>query len=734
MAGVSRFKRRNRVDEPVATAIGLIAGLFAVLAGAEPTGAGAVDFLLITLAAAVVVWAAASAPWWAPALACGVGATIALSPLITVIGAAGFVGGLMIGARQQELTLPRTLVALVAVNVLIRSDFGGFQGLSAIIGVGVCVVLLVAGLLRRPAVVRRRAWLGLGVAGGIAVIALGGLVVSGSAARPDLTRAANLSEQAIDSLNAGDYQRAATEFADASAAFARTDDRLGGVLALPGRLIPGIAQNVRAGADLSAEAASGTNTAANALASIDPATLTLNDGAVDLDAVAAVEAPLLEVQKALVGLRAVSESIDSPWLIGVFQDQLARLDKRLDDNEPLLGNAIDAVQLSPQILGADGARRYLIMFTTPAELRGITGFMGNFAEVTIDDGRIEVTGFGRRSGLSDYVGTNGATCDGCPQEFVDRYGQYGLAVGPEREFLSVGWLNITMPRHFPFVAEVASIVYAQSGGAPVDGVFAMDPYVIQALMAYTGPVAVPELGVTVGPQDAAQFILEDQYVLAGDDGTADRIDALDTIGREVIQSLLTGALPVPSELARDLGPLVTEQRLLAWTADPDEQELFDRIGLLGALPALGDDGGFGFTVVNGGNSKIDVFLERQTDVRIETGPDGKRLLVADVTLTNGAPAAGLPIYVIGNFWELPVGTSRMLVTMYGPSTLRSMLLDGEPVEYDTNPEAGWTAYSRTVDVGPGGSVTFRVEFELGAPSDGVDAPVLWQQPLADRSQ
>ena len=734
MAGVSRFKRRNRVDEPIAAAVALIAGLLAVFAGAEPTGAGVVDFLLITLAAAVVVWAAASAPWWAPALACGVGASTALNPLIAAIGAIGFVGGLMIGVRQQELTLPRTLVALVAVNVLIRSDLGGFQGLSAIIGVGVCVVLLVAGVLRRPAVVRRRALVGLGVAGAIVVIALGGLVVSGSAARPDLTRAANLSEQAIDSLNAGDYQRAATEFADASAAFARTDDRLGGVLALPGRLIPGIAQNVSAGADLSAEAAAGTNVAANALASIDPATLTLIDGAIDLDAVAAVEAPLLEVQNALVELRSVSDSIDSPWLVGPLQDQLAKLDERLDDNEPLLANAIDAVQLSPQILGADGARRYLIMFTTPAELRGITGFMGNFAEVTVDDGRIDVTDFGRRSDLSEYLGNNGATCDGCPQDVLDHYGQYGLAVGPEREFFGFGWLNITMPRHFPFVAEVASIVYPQSGGAAIDGVIAMDPYVIQALMAYTGPVTVPELGVTVGPEDAAQFILEDQYVLAGDDGNADRIDALDTIGREVIVELLTGALPVPSELARNLGPLVTEQRLLAWTADPDEQELFDRIGLLGALPALGDDGGFGFTVVNGGNSKIDVFLARQTDVRIETGADGQRLLVADVKLTNGAPAAGLPTYVISNSWGLPKGTSRMLVTLYGPSTLRSLLVDGETVEYDTNLEAGWTAYSRTVDVGPGGSVTFRLEFELGAPSDGVDAPVLWQQPLADRSQ
>ena len=77
--------------------------------------------------------------------------------------------------------------------------------------------------------------------------------------------------------------------------------------------------------------------------------------------------------------------------------------------------------------------------------------------------------------------------------------------------------------------------------------------------------------------------------------------------------------------------------LMMWTDDPDEQELLDRIGMLGALPELGADGGFSVIVANAGQSKIDAFLERTTDVRIETAPDGTRELVADVTLRNGAP-------------------------------------------------------------------------------------------------
>ena len=46
-------------------------------------------------------------------------------------------------------------------------------------------------------------------------------------------------------------------------------------------------------------------------------------------------------------------------------------------------------------LYAEGQRRYLIMFTSPVEARGMAGFLGNYAVVEIDDGRIDVTEFGR---------------------------------------------------------------------------------------------------------------------------------------------------------------------------------------------------------------------------------------------------------------------------------------------------------------------------------------------------
>ena len=619
------------------------------------------------------------------------------------------------------------------MNVLIRSELGGFLGLSAIIGVTLGALLFVVGLRRRPSRVQRRGWVVAASAGGLAAVALVSLGVAGFAARPDLSRGSREANAAIDLLNNGDYQAAAARFSDASTSFRGAENKLGGPLAMPSRLIPGVAQNVAAGAELAAAAGEGTAEAAAALRAIDPASLRVVDGAIDLEAVAAVEAPLLQVESALADLDAVSADIESPWLLAPVQDELAELEDRLDANRPRLRNAIDAVRLAPQMLGGDGERRYLVLFTTPSELRGIAGFIGNYADITVTDGRIEIEEFGRRSDLEDVIREQGASCPDLPDELIARYGRFGLTNGPDGGANPRVWSNLTMPAHFPYVAEAAACLYPQSGGSPIDGVIAIDPYVVEALMKYTGPIDVPELGVTVAPDNAAKFILEDQYVLAGDDAQPDRVDALQTLGEEVIARLLNGSLPEPSELARDLGPLAAEHRLLVWTDDPEEQSLLDRVRMLGALPQLGPEGGFSVVVANKGESKIDVFLQRETEVRIETDETGSRRLIADVALTNTAPKSGLPDYVIGNSAGEPSGTSSLLVSFFGPPLLDVVLADGEPIAVAPLGEAGWTAFGTEVVLHSGETVQYRLEFMLPVVAPDVARPLEWLQPLADRS-
>ncbi len=731
------FASIARVDERVAAAVGLASGAAAAAAGAAPTGGRAADILLSFLVAALVAWASASAPWWALAAASGVAASIALTPIGAGVGFAGLLLALHIGRRNDDLPAARAVAGAVAVNVLFRSELAGFVGLSAVVGIALGSALVFVGVRARPRSVRVRVRQVLGVVGAFVVMALVGAGLSGATARDDVVAGAQAARDGIAALNRGEYERAAAFFDDASTAFDSSTDRLGGPAGRPARLVPVAAQNLRAGTELASTASDALGTAAEALIEIDPSSLTVTGGSIDLESIQRVEAPLQRVEQALDDLRVSTESVRSPWLLGRLDNELDELDAELAAEAPRLRNALDAVALAPGLLGGEGERRYLVLFTSPAEARGLGGFPGNYAVVTLIDGRIEVGEFARRSDLEDVVGVQGASCVMCPDEFLRSYGQFGFSTGPDGGVAERAWSNVTMPAHFPYVAETAQILFPQSGGAAVDGVIVMDPYVVQALMAYTGPIEVPELDTTVRPEEAARFILVEQYLTAFRDGdsnqaNAGRIDALDALGSEVISRLLSGALPDPPSLVDDLAPLVAERRLLFWTADSAEQDLLDRLELLGSLPPLDPtDGGFSVSVTNAGGSKIDAFLERSVDVRVEDA-GGQRMLIADVSLTNTAPASGLPDFVIGNSVGLPSGWSRLYVSLYGPGSVESMRQDGEPMSTSPGTEAGWSTYSRYVDIAPGQTTRFELRFRLPVADDADASPTLFEQPLVNR--
>jgi len=733
MANDIRFVRRNRVDERVAAGVAAVAGLAAVLAGLEPTGNTTIDALIVALAVGAATWAGASAPWFVGAGAAGIAAATSLSPLPALIGGLAFVCGLVVGLQRRDNTLVRVIVAGVALNVAAWSELEAFLGASAMVGVAIGIVLFISGVRRRPSMIRQRAWQAVGLVVGLVAIAALGLVVAAGSARPDITDGASLARSGIDELDAGNYDVAAQQFADAADRFAVVKDDLSGALAAPSRLLPVVAQNVTAGRELSGEAAEALAVAADALGRIDPSSLKLTGGRIDIEAIRIAEEALVDVEAALAGVRETIDDARSPWLISRLDQELDELDADFDKQQPRLENAVDAARVAPAVLGEGGVRRYLVLFTSPAEARGLGGFVGNFAEVEIADGQISVTDFARRSELEDAVRAADVQCSGCPEEFLQIYGRNGFTTGENGGVGDRGWSNITMAAHFPYVAQTAADLYPKSGGREVDGVIVMDPYVVQALMQYTGPIEVPELGTTVQPDNAANFILSEQYVLAGFGANPDRVDALETLGTEVIARLITGSLPEPVELADALAPLVSERRLLVWTDQAEEQDVLGRIGLLGALPELSESGGFSVAVTNAGASKIDVYLDRQVDVAVVEGADGPEL-EATVTLTNNAPASGLPRYVIGNSVGLPEGSSRLIVAFYGPAGLTTAVRDGEPVSLSSEQESGWFRYGSFVDLAPGGSTTYTLRFDLGGdPAPGDVDPVLFEQPLAART-
>ena len=134
---------------------------------------------------------------------------------------------------------------------------------------------------------------------------------------------------------------------------------------------------------------------------LDLDALRIVDSRIDIDAVTALREPMLQVQEAIDGLDQAMADSQNGWLVPPVADRLTELAVEVDDQQVVAQRALDALDVAPAVLGADGERVYFVMFTTPAEARGQGGFMGNYAEITIDQGRIEMTEFGRHTDLND---------------------------------------------------------------------------------------------------------------------------------------------------------------------------------------------------------------------------------------------------------------------------------------------------------------------------------------------
>ena len=719
-------RRSNRVAEFGAVVVAYVAGVGAALAPPSPTGRPLLDALLLGLSVGIVTYAGASAPWWVVVVAAGAAMVASANVLLLAAALVALALGVWVGLQRRNLPLHRAVAVGTSMNVLAWAELDGFFGLTSIIAVATGVLVFVLGIRRRPRRIRRTAWIGAATVAVLAALATAGLGIAANTARNDLQAGQDQAEAGIDLLEDGEFALAADQFELASTSLRRAHEQLGDRWASAASVVPVVSQHRALAVDLSDAGASATASIADALREIDPVQLRVHGGAIDLAAVRDLDEPFTQIDAALDELAATIDRSRSPWLADPLRDEIDDLDSDIAENAPKLENARLAVALAPAMLGGDGVRTYLVLFTTPAEARGLGGFTGNYAELTIDQGRVAMTGFGRVADLEQQAVAIGARLDG-PEEFIADYGQFGFNLDGEGLVGDAAFRNVTWTPHFPWVGEVASDLYEQVTGRAVQGVIAIDPYVLQTLVGYAGDIPLATVPFTLTAANTADFILREQYELAADQPT--RIDVLEEAAQRTFTTLLTGEMPDPAALGRDLGPMASERRLLVWTREPAEQDLLRRVGLLGAIPPHDGADGWSFAVTNAAANKIDGYLQRRASYEPSTDPvTGESTGTLTVELTNTAPASGLPEYVLGNAVGLPAGTSRLYVSFYTPMLLRSVTRDGEEVDVQPTTEVGWNVYSRYVNIPVGETV--RLVYTAQGHLDRPGELVTWEQPLA----
>lgn len=726
--------RRNqitRTDARLVAGVAVLSGVLAALAGCEPTGSPVIDAVMTAGMAALVTWLGASAPWWA--LTAGAGVVTAATVLggwtwLLVPAWAAVLGGWALGFLRLNQPVARAAVAGVVAQVGLRIEWSPRFLVSAAVAAVAFAVIGVAGWRRRQRHVRRRVLWGAVAVVAVAGLASAALAVSAARVRGSAQEGYHAMLAALDHLKNGDLAEADAELDEAAVALGRAGDGFDGPLAQPSRLVPGVAQNRAVAADLANRAADAAKAASAALDTVDLDRLQIVDGVIDVQAIGDLEAPLASLEATVLDLRDVLDEVDEPWLVAPLE---SRLDSVRDDADKAAVQAVGshaAAQVAPAMLGADGPRRYLIAFTNPAEARGLSGLMGEWHEMTVTDGRIELTASGSTSVLERAIDDADPIQLDMSDEYFTRYGFIGAGSADGDPVRRKFWVNAMVSPDLPTVGDVYAQMYAASLGRTLDGVIVIDPTAVAGLLGVTGPVDVTTVGVQIGADNAVEFLTRGQYEYPENV----REELIAELTQQTLAGALSTTLPPPQRLGAALGPAATEGHLSVWASRADEQRMLALVGVEAAMPRPGPTeptDALAVTVNNAAGNKIDSFLESRVEYRPDVdATTGEVTAALTVTLTNTAPSSGLSEYVIGNLLDLPDGTSRATVEIWSPLELRALAVDGAEQSVASNPDLGWRVGGVTVDIPAGATVTLTAELH-GSVAPGFYELALRPQPL-----
>jgi len=716
--------------------ISVVAGLMAAGSGAEPTGDATIDLVLVGFTVAGVTWLGAAAMRWDAAMVTLVAALLSISIVGTIIGIAAAVCGFVVPVRPGRRSVVNAFLIAIALNIAARSNLQVFLGASVIVFLALAASVGAVGFARRPRRSRQVTVIAIGTAVSLAFLGAFAFGVFGYLALDDLRAGNEQARQGLEQLGDGDLDAAQASFVAAAASFTAADDSIDMPMASLARYVPGLAQHYRVATELTRAASDASERLALELERIDLDALSASGGSIDIEQVSALQSPLNAIALQVEGLQRTLADVDSRWLVPPLAARMDDLAADLARQQQRGDDAMSVAIAAPGLLGGDEPRTYFIGFTTPSEARGIGGFMGNWAEVTVDQGQITLSKFGRADDLNSGGDpatrrfTTGTTSDADsaptaadPQldEWLTRYGRYNLTSGPDGTTGPEPWKNINMSPDMAATGRAIADLYPKSGGGQLDGAFMMDVYTLARFLEFTGPIALPN-GETLDGQStvtadtAAKFLLHDQYDLTT---TQERVDILEDFSRSVIETLLGRSLPSPMDLLDILGPMVDQGRFTGWAARPDEQAVLQQIGISGTLPGLGTGDGLAVVFNNAAGNKIDYYLgaDATYDVTADasTGSATARL---SLTLTNGAPPNGEPNYVIGNLIGLPDGHNRTWVSIFSRLPVTAVALDGLPVDVEPGAEAGYFVTSAFVALPPGGTGTLTLE--MSGPIDVFD--------------
>lgn len=283
-------------------------------------------------------------------------------------------------------------------------------------------------------------------------------------------------------------------------------------------------------------------------------------------------------------------------------------------------NVSDVISGLELMLGSDGFKRYLIVFQNQYELRPTGGFIGSFATLDVQNGKI----------LNVDVPGGGS---------YDLQGQLGMYIKPPLplqlvndrwEFQDANWFP-----DFKASGEKLAWFYQKSRNTSVDGVIAINASVLERLLRVIGPIQNDQYNLMLNSESAIKNL---SYTIDSYENT----DGANT-PKAVLSVLLSQIMDVihnikPEQLislVTELSDALDQREIQTYFTNTQLQSLVRSYGWTGELTQTDPEQDY-LMVVNSniGGGKSDVSIQQSVQHQAVIDVDGNIMVTVVITRTH----------------------------------------------------------------------------------------------------
>jgi len=269
---------------------------------------------------------------------------------------------------------------------------------------------------------------------------------------------------------------------------------------------------------------------------------------------------------------------------------------------------VDVISGVQKIMGSDGFKRYLVLFQNNHELRPTGGFVGSYATIDVQNGKI----------LSIDVPKGGS---------YDVQGQLNIFLKPpvplqvvnkRWEFQDGNWFP-----DFSASAQKMAWFYQHSRNTTVDGVIAINASVLERLLRVLGPLQSDEYSLLLDSDNALEQI-EHHVEIAREGSTSTTPKAIlsDLLG-EMMSSMNTIEPTQIVSLVSELHGALQEKEIQFYFTDNNVQQLFSSYGWTGEVVRVESSQDYLMVVnTNVGGGKSDAEMQQNIEHQAVVQEDG----------------------------------------------------------------------------------------------------------------